>query len=1039
MDNKFLLFDANIAINLSQPLRFSLSEKAYKKLIVADPKLKILRNFSKSRTLICTLHYNKKRDQWSYSFFTSFGVLICVNKAEDEPATMLVTAFEGQPSFKDQNEALTRGRIFALSEGIIVRAILPKVSDKAIFCIKDGQTYEEPKMFDDEDVSDSIGEIVRAMEEDDDDPIVVAPKIISEQMEEKLNLAEQYAKLEHEYETTRALEAERPIYTAFLGAENSSDRTAATLVVGDFDDKVYKEHTQVLIEDAKGNKHKAEIKDVVKPKDGEMGKLEVQFTRQLDFRDFNQSGFIQPDENTVNMDVQLKAIERIRKATARGEHYVKDVFDGRGFNISAGENLAPVDAAIAAQKYPPNESQKAAIKAGINMKNAYLVMGPPGTGKTTVILEWIKYFVREKHWCVLVSSQNNKAVDNVLERIKEENDIDMIRIGSENKVDIGLHDFLFERKIKTLRESIGVHTSEGMNRLIVQMHDWGEVLLAAQKLYPVTEKKVTIWRSLQRTINSELKPSYQNLCNAQVRYQSLTGKIQECETAVNAKCEELKALKQKNTGFGKLYYWFPISERRRELAALCNKLDGLRKMEAEIVVAYNTEYARYASLKASLLTGPYQQFCEERDAALVIEEELKMTLNHPLETSLGLFSAIKERIENDMCRNTSSPYWKTKDFCDSLRTELARAKGVLRLVGEWKAEVLDSQNYSLQNIMLGSVNLVGATCIGVNSQRRFDSLDFDVTIIDEAGQIQIHKALVPMSVSDKLIMLGDHKQIPPSAEQELLDICKDHGISGDFFSKSLFEYMYGIFPDSNKIMLDTQYRMPAEIAATLSKEFYGGKYLSYPANKAGEAIPFLSGKAYVVIDTNDAGNRRFETKKEGAGCYNNLEAEIIAQIVKKLYENKQDMGEVGIISAYKLQVTAIAKRLRPFLGAEVANQVSATLDSFQGQERDIIIYSFTRSSQKPPNKVRIGFLNELRRLNVAMSRPKKTLVMVGDMPFLAGCEYVPPVEDEDNDDENERYQKSEKHFGAFIGKMLSDVEAHGEHISYAEFQHRIGR
>ncbi|MBQ3970929.1 MAG: hypothetical protein II687_01855, partial [Selenomonadaceae bacterium] len=163
---------------------------------------------------------------------------------------------------------------------------------------------------------------------------------------------------------------------------------------------------------------------------------------------------------------------------------------------------------------------------------------------------------------------------------------------------------------------------------------------------------------------------------------------------------------------------------------------------------------------------------------------------------------------------------------------------------------------------------------------------------------------------------------------------------------------------------------------------------------------------------------------------------LIETIVKKMVQHGQDMDEVGIISAYKKQVAVIVKQLRPLLG-EKSSAIAATLDSFQGQERDVILYSFTRSSQRPPHIPRIGFLYELRRLNVAMSRPKKTLVMIGDMPFLQTCAYIPPAEDDEEDNEQERYQKSEKRFSAFIKEMVADVKSHGDYISYHEFLRRM--
>lgn len=111
----------------------------------------------------------------------------------------------------------------------------------------------------------------------------------------------------------------------------------------------------------------------------------------------------------------------------------------------------------------------------------------------------------------------------------------------------------------------------------------------------------------------------------------------------------------------------------------------------------------------------------------------------------------------------------------------------------------------------------------------------------------------------------------------------------------------------------------------------------------------------------------------------------------------------------------------------------ATLDSYQGQERDIILYSFTKSSNDSPKKRRIGFLNELRRLNVAMTRCKKMLILIGDMEFLGGCEHC------DKDDSGHLiYDKSEKQFSDFINKMVSDVKkGRGELISYQEFVRRV--
>ena len=102
----------------------------------------------------------------------------------------------------------------------------------------------------------------------------------------------------------------------------------------------------------------------------------------------------------------------------------------------------------------------------------------------------------------------------------------------------------------------------------------------------------------------------------------------------------------------------------------------------------------------------------------------------------------------------------------------------------------------------------------------------------------------------------------------------------------------------------------------------------------------------------------------------------------------------------------------------------ASLDSFQGQERSVILYSCTRSNTRPANRSRIGFLKELRRLNVALSRPLKELVFVGDIDFLSSCT-------------NGEGTGSEREFSEFIKLMRQHAEKSGEFILSKEFLKRL--
>ena len=263
-----------------------------------------------------------------------------------------------------------------------------------------------------------------------------------------------------------------------------------------------------------------------------------------------------------------------------------------------------------------------------------------------------------------------------------------------------------------------------------------------------------------------------------------------------------------------------------------------------------------------------------------------------------------------------------------------------------------------------------------------------------------------------------------------------NGVSPELLKKSLFEKLYEDLPDANKAMLDTQFRMPGEIADIISEWFYEGKYKSADIKRNLKGLlPWISEKPFLIIDTSRTSGRE-ETRTESRGTYNELEARICRELLNSIAEkeNHAALEQIGIISAYKDQVRRIKEEIKEITGPERANEMAATLDSFQGQERDLILYSFTKSSGKKASMNRIGFLNELRRLNVAMSRCKKMLIMIGDMTFLSGCMHQ-------NVDENgkEIYAQSEKEFSDFICKMMKDVQnGRGEMISYEELKERLG-
>ena len=185
--------------------------------------------------------------------------------------------------------------------------------------------------------------------------------------------------------------------------------------------------------------------------------------------------------------------------------------------------------------------------------------------------------------------------------------------------------------------------------------------------------------------------------------------------------------------------------------------------------------------------------------------------------------------------------------------------------------------------------------------------------------------------------------------------------------------------------------MPAEISNILSEWFYENRLRSSIRKQNLKSIfPDLFQKCLVIIDTGSALKHNENKKKGYTNPYEaNLVTKLLEYLLDENYSYHIQKDEIGVISPYREQIKLINQNLRKIPGVDIyKDEIASTLDSFQGQERDVIIYSCTRSNKSSEkNPKRIGFLSETRRLNVALSRAKKMLIFVGDIPFLSSCTF----------------------------------------------------
>lgn len=292
-------------------------------------------------------------------------------------------------------------------------------------------------------------------------------------------------------------------------------------------------------------------------------------------------------------------------------------------------------------------------------------------------------------------------------------------------------------------------------------------------------------------------------------------------------------------------------------------------------------------------------------------------------------------------------------------------------------ERADELEIRIRHSLFNEARVIAATLAGT-ANPLLTGLRFHTLFIDEAAQALEAACWIALQRADRVVLAGDHCQLPPTVKSP-------EALRGGL-GVTLMERLAYRHPEAVRL-LTVQYRMNEALMRFSSEWFYGGQ-LTAAAEVKGRSLLDDLDEPLVWVDTSEAADGLFDEQFVGAsyGRINKGEAQLTLRTLRDYVRHigrrrlEEERVDIGVISPYRAQVQylrALLRRddtLRPLTGQLTVN----TVDAFQGQERDVILVSLVRANEDG----QIGFLSDLRRMNVAITRARMKLIILGSAATL---------------------------------------------------------
>ncbi|WP_082563692.1 DEAD/DEAH box helicase [Nocardioides sp. Root140] len=723
-----------------------------------------------------------------------------------------------------------------------------------------------------------------------------------------------------------------------------------------------------------------------------------------------------PPAGTLVMSMAGDVAQIKRRLQAR-----KAILQGRSANPQLGllveekgeitslrppQKIKPLTAFVREKVFnnPPTSRQEQAIRVALNTPDIAVIQGPPGTGKTTVIAAILERLneisaragVRGQGQ-VLLSGFQHDAVENMIDRISL-NGIPVPKFGKRSgSVVDDLNAFE-----KNLEEWCGQIAQElrAMNPQIAELEEEAAVNdLYKQYLKTPTHKLAT----------------------------TLVTRIADIDFAILGEKLSRQAVNLK---------------KRLAAQAATGEDPGRHLSAAQRIRTRPESFADDGPERAEDALVDLEDVLEQQQWSL-LERAGSWNTDRGIPPFLGDLAQLKRAL---LVQLTAPPVFKVEKWNDEVLDLADRAISRVKSNGftakDKKSAALAGFLAELENNPFGMVDAVSEFSFafsatvqqsvnkemqnrkGIAGPMSDDSLEYEYVIVDEAARVSPRDLMIPMSQGKRIILVGDHRQLPHIIDEEVakrMEEGENDTDENEWLKRSMFQYLFSerlkALEDADgiprRVNLDKQFRMHPELGSFVSRNFYEAfdrteRFESgLPASAFAHNLPGTDNKPAMWLPVPAD---RGPAKRLGTSWIRQPEIDEICRQLSGWIESEEGAGlSYGVISFYKAQADRIRSELKRQLG-EVADDDRkirvGTVDSFQGMEFDVVFLSVVRTvppnwnprAQEPARQALslFGHLCLYNRLNVSMSRQQKLLVVVGDPSLVThelAADFIPGLVD----------------------------------------------